>query len=100
MYLSRNGVITGFFFGGGGAAAGDQQAIVISLTALDHMQLDQGQTGAAGAEAVQLARDSGERVRLIRAAGRLHRQREMERQVVEKLGQPGGGSGRSARTHS
>ena len=72
MYLSRNGVITGFFFGGGGAAAGDQQAIVMSLTALDYMQLDQGQTGAAGAEAVQLARDSGERIRLIRAAGRLN----------------------------
>ena len=48
----------------------DQQQIVEVLTSLGHVRLDQGQTtGAleAFAEAVQGARASGERVRLIRA---------------------------------
>src|SRR5262249_11118974 len=48
----------------------DQQGLVRTLTSLAHIWLDQGQTDAAQAafaEAVQLARTSGERVRVIRA---------------------------------
>jgi non-specific serine/threonine protein kinase len=49
---------------------GDQQVVVMILTSLGHVYLDQAQTRAAldvFAEATHLARASGERVRLIRA---------------------------------
>ena len=48
----------------------DQQMLVIILTRLGHVRLDQRQRAAAlaaFAEAVQLARASGERIRLVRA---------------------------------
>jgi predicted ATPase/DNA-binding NarL/FixJ family response regulator len=48
----------------------NQQGIVVALTSLGHVRLDQGQSAAAlaaFAEAIQLAHASGEHVRLLRA---------------------------------